>query len=78
MVLAKQLYFTGDEFVLIIVYEHSLFLFLLKLHVPFVLEDIKVFNILIASFLSIMMVEVVFNNIWNILDQPNHNKVIIV
>jgi hypothetical protein len=24
-----------------------------------------------------MMVEVVFNNIWNILDQPDHNKVIV-
>lgn len=63
MVLAKQLYFTGDEFVLIILYEHSVFLFSLRLHVSVVLEDSKVFNILIASFLSIMMVEV-GNNIW--------------
>ena len=62
--LGKQLYFTGDEFVLIILYEHSVFFFfLLKLHVSVVLEDIKVFNILVASFLSIMMVEVVINNI---------------
>lgn len=60
--LAKRLYFTGDEFVLIILCEHSVFLFLLKLHVSVVLEDNKVFNILIA-FLSIMVVEVVFNNI---------------
>ena len=61
--LAKQLYFTGDEFLLIILYEHSVFLFLLKLHVSVVLENIKLFNILIAVFLSIVMVEVVFNNI---------------
>lgn len=63
MALAKQLYFTGDEFVLIILYEHSVFLFLLKQHVSVVLEDIRVFNTLIASFLSIVMVEVVFNNV---------------
>jgi len=40
MVLAKQLYFTGDDFVLFILYEHSVFLFLLKLHVSVVLEVI--------------------------------------
>lgn len=54
--LAKQLYFTGDELVLIVLSEHNIFSFLLDLNVSVLLEDIKVFNTLIAPFLSIMIV----------------------